>query len=294
MAQARTDVPAPVTATPFLKWAGGKAQVLPQLAPLFPARFERYHEPFVGGGAVFFALASQRRGLAATLIDANPDLMNCYRVVRDRLADLMPLLREHQANHAKDYYYALRAQHDLPPVEAAARFIYLNKTCYNGLYRVNSKGQFNVPMGNYVHPRILDEEVLRAASDALQGVDLVTGDFSQVLEEAQEGDFIYFDPPFVPVSPTANFTGYWVSRAGKAGFGEEEQARLAQVYRELDRRGCKLVLSNSDCDLIHDLYAGFDIRMVQVPRLINSNPEKRGPVAEVVVRNFSAADHRWR
>lgn len=274
------------SAAPFLKWAGGKQRVLPQLSPFFPAGFRHYHEPFVGGGAVFFHLAGRCGELAASLVDANPDLMNCYRVVRDSLADVLPLLREHAAQHRRDYFYALRAQEDLPPVEAAARLIYLNKTCYNGLYRVNSRGRFNVPMGSYTRPAICDEAGLTAASRTLQGVDLRAGDFALVLETAQPGDFLYFDPPFVPLSKTSSFTSYWVSDGGKAGFGPREQERLAQVFRELDGRGCMVVLSNSDCDAVHALYRGFSTVRVEVPRMINSNPGKRGAILELVVRNF--------
>lgn len=285
MPPALADVQPERMAAPFLKWAGGKARVLPQLSRFFPDGFRRYHEPFLGGGAVFFALAGRRPGLHATLIDANPDLMTCYRVVRDHLPALLPLLRAHQVRHAPDYYQEVRAQDGLDDVAAAARLLYLNKTCYNGLYRVNGKGRFNVPMGSYASPTICDETVLAAASRALQDVDLRSGDFTMVLDTAAAGDFLYFDPPFVPLSKTASFTSYWVDREGKAGFGWPEQIRLAAVFRELDARGCALVLSNSDSPAVHDLYAGYMIDRVQAPRMINSRADRRGPVAELVVRN---------
>lgn len=264
-------------ASPFVKWVGGKRSLLPQMERLFPRRFERYFEPFVGGGAVFFKLQPQ----LATLSDYNADLINCYRVVRD---DVERLLR-HLATHRNDeeYFYTLRAQRpeELSGIEAASRLIYLNRTCFNGLYRVNSKGGFNVPYGRYKNPNIVNERGLRAASAALQGAKLTNRSYMAVLEEAKRGDFIYFDPPYHPVTKTANFTSYTAD-----SFSEQDQRDLADVFAELARRGCKVMLSNSDTPFIQSLYAEFNVETVSAPRLVNRDATKRGPVSEVIVRNY--------
>ncbi|MBN1202173.1 MAG: DNA adenine methylase [Anaerolineae bacterium] len=278
-----------IPAQPFLKWAGGKGQLLDQYAPLFPADVSgAYYEPFVGSGAVFFHLRGA--GLPVQrwhLADVNAALITCYCVVRDDLGALIDHLAVHKAQHSHDYYYAVRnrdrdpAWADVPDVARAARLIYLNKTCYNGLWRVNSKGQFNVPMGRYTKPDILNEDRLRAASAALAGVSLVVESFESVLDRAGAGDFVYFDPPYVPLSATASFTSY-----AAGDFGPDDQRRLADVFGALAARGCRVMLSNSDTPLVRDLYAGFDLRTVQARRAINSRRNGRGPVDEVVVRNY--------
>lgn len=279
-------------ARPFLKWAGGKQQLLRQYQPLFPARFAGYLEPFVGSGAVFFDLWSRGAlgdgvspNCGVTLCDVNPELIVTYEVVRDEVDALIEQLREHARAHNREYYDRIRSldRSSWQPsrVEQAARTIYLNKTCYNGLYRVNRKGYFNVPIGRYARPAILQEETLRAASQALQGVSLRVGAFTMVLELARPGDFVYLDPPYVPLSSTANFTAYT-----RHVFGAEEQRRLAEVFRELDRRGCLLMLSNSSAPLVHELYAGFHMHTVQAGRAINSRVDARGTVQEVVVVNY--------
>ena len=275
-------------ARPFVKWAGGKAQLLKQFEPYFPgpAHFGRYFEPFVGGGAVFFHLQNTGRlPQQVFLFDTNDELINAYQVVRDRIDDLIALLAVHQARHSRDYYYHIRdldrCSNDLTAVERAARAIYLNRTCYNGLYRVNSQGRFNVPMGRYKNPRIGREATLRAAGAALQGAHVETRDFGSVVELARPGDFFYFDPPYDPISTTASFTGY---TAGS--FRAEDQRRLAAVFAELSHRGCLCMLSNSYTPLIVELYRGFRLETVQAARPISSDPRGRGSIKEVVVLNY--------
>lgn len=267
---------------PFLKWAGGKGQLLAQLEAYLPREFAAYHEPFVGSGALFFRLAGQRRIRRASLSDVNPELINCYRVIRDSVEQLIVGLEAHQAAHGREHYYAVRALDRSPerlsdPVERAARMIYLNRTCYNGLWRVNRQGHFNVPMGRYDKPRILDAPNLRAASLTLADVEIAVRPFESILERAQPGDLVYFDPPYVPMTSTANFTSYTAD-----AFGETDQQRLAEVFRALAARGCKLILSNSDTPLVRDLYAGFRIETVYASRMINSQVRGRGRVAEVL------------
>ncbi len=273
-------------AKPFLKWAGGKQQLLTQYEPYFPTDFHRYFEPFVGGGAVFFHLWNTGRLSAkAYLYDNNVDLINAYVVVRDRLDELIETLAVHRERHCREYYYEIRNldRQDvvLSDVERAARTIYLNKTCYNGLYRVNRKGQFNVPMGSYKNPNILDENMLRAASVALQGTNIEVKDFRSVVELAQPGDFFYFDPPYDPVSKTANFTGYTA-----ANFQDQDQRDLADVFTQLTEKGCLCMLSNSHTPFVLELYRHFRVEIVQANRAINSDANGRGTVEEVVVLNY--------
>lgn len=273
-------------AKPFLKWAGGKQQLLAQYEPYFPTNFHRYFEPFVGGGAVFFHLWNTGRLPSTTyLFDNNEELINTYVVVRDRLDELIEILAVHKESHCREYYYEIRNldRQDivLSDVERAARTIYLNRTCYNGLYRVNRKGQFNAPMGSYTNPRILDEDLLRAASIALQGVGIETRDFRSVVEFAQPGDFFYFDPPYDPVSKTASFTGY---TAGN--FHDQDQRDLADVFARLTAKGCLCMLSNSHTPFVLELYRHFRIEIVQANRAINSDANGRGSIEEVVVLNY--------
>ena len=246
--------------------------------PLLPKSWGRYFEPFVGGGALFFALRPRN----AVLTDSNAELVNVYRVVRDKLEALIEELSKHP--YDKDHYYEVRAQdpRTLTDVEAAARMIYLNKTAFNGLYRVNKSGRFNVPFGRYSNPKICDRPRLRAASEALRGVVVAQRDFSEVVHFTRPGDFVYFDPPYVPRSATSNFTNY-----ASGGFGLEQQRRLAQIFRELDRAGVKVMLSNSDTDLVRSLYHDFRIDTVLARRAVNSKASARGPITEVVVRNYA-------
>jgi DNA adenine methylase len=276
-------------AQPFLKWAGGKKQLLAQYDAFFPTQPTPggYYEPFVGSGAVFFHLRAQDLFAHYHLSDVNAELINCYCVVRDAVDDLLALLEAHQSRHSKTHYYAVRAQDRDPgwqqhatPLERAARMIYLNKTCYNGLWRVNSKGQFNVPMGRYKNPDIANHDRLRAAAAALQGVEIAVRPFDAVRTLAGPGDFVYFDPPYVPISNTANFTSY-----AAGAFGLDDQRRLAETFRHLAHSGCRVMLSNSDTPFVREQYAGFCVETVRARRAINSQKGKRGPITEVVVLN---------
>lgn len=275
-------------ATPFIKWAGGKTQLLPQLDSLVPKRLGTFYEPFVGSGAMFFWLRRTRGEFPAVLMDLNSELVNCYHIVRDNVDALLPLLGRYQEAHGKQHYYQVR---DVEPgrlsnVQRAARFIYLNKTCYNGLYRVNSEGKFNVPIGSYKNPAVLEPEVLLAADATLQGVAIEEGDFSEILDEVTRGDFVYLDPPYYPISRTSSFTGYVLSRRGRPDFGAAEHQRLAQFFRTLDSKGCKVLLSNSDCEFVTRLYREYTIERVDARRSINSNGSGRSAITELVIRNY--------
>ena len=273
-----SDPPPP---RPFLKWVGGKTQLLEQLGPLLPAAFRRYYEPFVGGAALFFDLRAARPEMPAFLRDVNTELVDCYVAVRDHVDSLIEELRGHR--YESEHYYEVRAQRpaDLPLARRAARTIFLNKTGYNGLYRVNRSGQFNVPFGRFTNPLFCDVENLRACSRALQGVSIEQGDFTSVLRHAKKGDFVYFDPPYVPLSPTSDFTAYI-----PGGFREPEQRQLAKVFGKLAQRGVQVMLSNSDTKLVRDLYAGFRIDVVYASRSVNSNGARRGKLPEIVVRSY--------
>ena len=280
---------------PPLKWAGGKAALIPQMRKHFPETFERYHEPFLGGGAVFFYLSPQRNA-KAFLSDLNEELINFYIVLRDQVNDL---LKEVQALHEtylrlgeaerKKLYYQWRNADRAPefkrwsPLHRAVRFYFLNKTAFNGLYRINRQGLFNVPWGGYKRPALYRPQLLRDAAAVLQkfAIFLKATSFEVVLDNAQSGDFVYFDPPYAPVSATASFTTYT-----SGGFGEAEQKHLASVCRELDRHGVMFLLSNSDLPWVRALYTGFAVFTVQARRNINSKGDKRGPVDEVLVRNY--------
>lgn len=263
---------------PFLKWAGGKRQLVSKIAEHFPKKFKTYAEPFIGGGAFFFHLRPKH----AILSDINSELINCYRVVRDTPAELIEALKKHI--YESDYYYRVRSEkpEKLSAVEQAARTIYLNRVGFNGLYRVNSKGEFNVPFGKYTNPRIVNEENLYACSTALKGIILENIPFQDFPWEIfAAGDFVYFDPPYVPLTKTSNFTDYT-----KEGFGPVEQEKLAQIYHDLDKRGVQVMLSNSGTELVEKLYKGFKIVECKIPRFINSKATNRGSVTEYVVINY--------
>ncbi len=279
-----------VPARPFLKWAGGKSQLLPELSRRIPAHFGRYHEPFVGGGALFFYLWNNgllRQG--ALLSDLNAELIDCYIAVRDEVDELIELLyRLRPYATDREFFYEIRSWDRRPDfahrprVERAARTIFLNRTCYNGLYRLNNKGQFNAPFGYYKNPLIVDSDNLREVSRALHNVDLRVADFATVLDTAQPGDFIYFDPPYVPVSSTASFTSYT-----RRGFDETEQRRLAQVFHQLAARNCFVMLSNSSTALARQLYASAcQVDVVLASRKINCNGSRRGMVEELIACSF--------
>ncbi len=268
-------------AAPFLKWAGGKSRLLKQYGPYFPPRDEirHYYEPFIGGAAVFFYLQPQ----FSTLSDINKKLVDVYRIVQQDVEGLIRLLKKHK--NEKEYFYQIRAQNpaDLSPQEQAARLIFLNKTCYNGLYRENRGGRFNVPFGCYKNPKICDEQRLRTASAVLQGVSLQEIEFSQALAKAVPGDFIYLDPPYAPVSATSNFTGY-----SRYNFLAADQRRLAGTVHELTARGCNVMLSNSSTPLVYELYGdrGYHLIEVKSRRNINSKADRRGPITELLILNY--------
>lgn len=262
-------------ARPFLKWAGGKTALLPEILLRLPKTIGTYYEPFVGGGAVFFALAAEKRFERAVLGDANAELIETYFSIKEDLETVIRRLKAHAGKHSEEYFYKVRAN---PGQYIAARMIYLNKTCFNGLYRVNSKGGFNVPFGKYTNPTICDEENLRAVSAVLRGVGLLPGDFERSTMRARRGDTVYFDCPYVPVSATASFTAYT-----KGGFGPETQERLRDVAKRLVDRGVHVLLSNSDTPLVRYLYRGFKIEEVQAPRRVNSKGGKRGNVGELLI-----------
>ncbi len=265
-------------ARPFLKWAGGKGQLLAQYEPFFPDEWGTYHEPFLGGGAVFFHLAQRGSPRRFKLSDINPELVNVYCCVRDQVEDLIALLSHHQAHHSRDYYYAIRAAHFEDSLQRAARLLYLNKTCFNGLYRENSRGEFNVPLGRYRDPRICDAENLRAAAQILQGVEITVQPFWQIVERAEPGDFVYLDPPYHPISASSSFTAY-----SRFAFGEPEQIRLREVFVALANQGVQVLLSNSDCPFVRELYQEYPIKTISASRAINSRGNKRGPIPEVLV-----------
>ena len=264
-------------AVPFIKWVGGKRRLMTQLLPLLPTMYRTYYEPFIGGGAMFFELTPP----AAVLSDTNPDLIITYQTIKSSIQPLVNLLEEHAANHNKEYYYAVRSQHELSdPIERAARFIYLNRTCYNGLWRVNRKGHFNVPMGSYKNPAIVQTENLFACHQALQDVEIRHCTFDQI--EPHKEDFVYFDPPYHPLDDSS-FTQY-----SKQNFSSDDQIALRDLCVHLHHQGTKWMLSNSDTPFVREIYTHPDFRIVQVqaPRMVNSNPHGRGNVNEVVVMNY--------
>ena len=278
----------------FLKWAGGKLQLIEQFENLFPPDFCNYYEPFIGSGAVFFYLKSKSKPNKVILSDTNEELINCFAVVRDKPSELIEVLLNHRKRHSKQYYYEVRdlGSDRLDSVSRAARMIYLNKTCFNGLYRVNSKGEFNVPFGDYKNPSIFNRNTLYRASQMLQDAALRVMTFDKVLNFAGKDDFVYFDPPYIPLSKTSSFTRY-----SKSEFSIREQNQLSEVFRALDSMGCFVMLSNSDHPLIRELYRDYDknIVVVRAKRKINSVGSKRGAINEIVVTNYLTANasHRF-
>ena len=256
-----------VPAKPILKWAGGKTQMLGDLLPKVPSSYGRYIEPFLGGGAMFFALQPEQ----AVIADSNPELINLYRQVANHVDDVVCQLKKYE--NTQEMFYAVRGQDwtMLPEAEAAARTIFLNKTCFNGLYRVNKKGRFNVPFGKYKNPKICDEEGLKAASAALKKAEIVCGDYLLVLEHyAQPGDFVFLDPPYLPISEYSDFKRYT-----KEQFYEEDHVELAKMVKTLHERGCHVILTNSNHPLVHELYAPFTIDVIQTKRHISCNGSTR-------------------
>lgn len=270
--------------SPVVKWVGGKRQLMNEITPLLPKRITSYCEPFLGGGAVLFSIQPSR----AIVNDLNGDLIAVYEVIRDDVESLINDLQKHE--NTSEYFYAIRdmdrdkkAYQSMTKVERASRLIYLNKTCFNGLFRVNSLGEFNSPFGHYKNPNIINEPVLRAVNKYFtsSNITFYNEDFAATLNRVRKGGFVYLDPPYDPVSNTASFTGY-----NKGGFDKAEQVRLKQCCDELTRRGVNFMLSNSATDFIKELYEEYNISVVQAKRTINSDASKRGAVKEVLIRNY--------
>lgn len=266
---------------PFIKWVGGKRQLLPKIKELVPTQFNKYFEPFIGGGALFFDLNLNE----AFINDFNPELTNLYHVVKTMPELLLESLKKHI--NTEEYFYALRNLDreeffkTLSEVERASRFIFLNKTCFNGLYRVNKKGQNNVPYGKYLNPTIIDEENLFKCSESLKNTTILTGNFAGILPFVSENDFVYLDPPYAPVSTTANFTSYT-----NEAFGIAQQERLKEFCDILTVLGVKFLLSNSDVPLIRQLYSEYDIITVELNRTLSAKGSARGKVNEVLIKNY--------
>ena len=270
-------------AKPFIKWVGGKRRVIPELIKDMPSEFGGYYEPFIGGGALFFYLRSQGLLLDRdiTISDLNLRLIRTYTAVRDDVENLIDRLADYSKRHGNTFYYNTRSM-DIDKaksdVDVAAWFVYLNKTAFNGLYRVNKKNQFNAPIGRYKNPAICDADNLRACSLALENVDIKHGYFDHMRHDANPGDFIYFDPPYVPVSVTSSFTSYT-----DKGFGSLEQRMLRDLAADFKESGVHVMLSNADTEYVRNLYDGFNIRSIQVGRAINCKAGSRGSVGEVIV-----------
>lgn len=266
---------------PIVKWVGGKRQLMFELLKNMPQIYNRYFEPFIGGGALFFELQPEQ----AYISDMNEELINLYQVVRDNVDELITDLKKHDIS--KEYFMEIRNidrtedYENWSSIQKASRFIYLNRTCFNGMYRVNSKGEFNVPFGHYKNPRIVDENNLTNCSNLLQRTEIRHADFSEILTKVQEGDFVYFDPPYVPLSETSSFTSYT-----KDGFDIDMQFKLRDVCDKLDSIGVKFLLSNSDTKLVNELYENYNIKKVFASRQINANADGRGKITEVLVRNY--------
>ena len=266
---------------PIVKWVGGKRQLMFELLKNMPENYNRYFEPFIGGGALFFELQPEN----AYISDMNEELINLYQVVRDNAVELITDLQKHDIS--KEYFMEIRnidrteEYKNWSNIQKASRFIYLNRTCFNGMYRVNSKGEFNVPFGHYKNPRILDENNLINCSNLLQRSEIKHADFSEILKKVKKGDFVYFDPPYVPLSETSSFTSYT-----KDGFDMDMQFKLRDVCDELDTMGVKFLLSNSDTKLVNELYKNYNIKKIFASRQINANADGRGKITEVLVRNY--------
>lgn len=275
-----------VLISPILKWVGGKRQLLKEIKGLIPKQITTYVEPFIGGGALFFDLQPNK----AIINDYNEELINVYRVVKEDPEKLIIILEEHHKLNSEDYFYKIRAMdrndnyRDMSYIEKAARIIYLNKTCYNGLFRVNQAGQFNTPYGKYKNPNIINRPTILAMSkyfNEMKSLKIISGDYANTLKGLNKGSFVYFDPPYLPISSSSSFTGYT-----DQGFGYDEQVRLKIECDKLNKRGIKFMLSNSDHPLIRELYKEYSIITVKANRAINSNVNKRGEINEVLVINY--------
>lgn len=264
---------------PFVKWVGGKRGIINELISRLPDDISDYYEPFTGGAALFFA--KQKDITTAHLSDVNIDLLLAYQAIKKDVEKLIAQLKIHAEKHSDEYFYKIRSKHDLTnPIEIAARFIYLNKTCFNGLYRVNGKGEFNVPVGKYTNPQIIGELNLLACQDALSKAIIKLQSYDKITPS--EGAFVYFDPPYHPTSETAYFTQY-----SKDGFTEKDQINLRDFFAKLTKQKVNVMLSNSNTPFVQDLYKGYNIAIVDAPRNVNCKPNKRNSVEEVLITNYA-------
>ena len=277
-----------VTPKPFVKWAGGKRQLIPILNENLPKSFGTYYEPFLGGGALLFHIITERNGQKCSISDLNSDLVLAYTTIRNRIDELISSLKSHEKKYqknSKSYYYSVRESNPRSEIEKTSRLLFLNRTCFNGLYRVNSKGKFNVPLGRYTNPNIVNEENLRSVSDMLQSsrVSIKCRDFEAVLRDAKKEDLVYFDPPYQPVSETANFTSYTTR-----DFTYDDLNRLAELCTKLDSKGCKVLLSNSDSKDVADMFSEkpWKVNKIKANRSINSNSKKRTGHFELLIKNY--------
>ena len=274
-----------VTLQPFTKWTGGKRQLLPVIRELMPKTYNRYFEPFVGGGALFFDLAPKD----AVINDFNAELINCYQQIKDNPQELIEILKVHQEYNSKEYYLDLRsADRDeridmMSEVQRAARILYMLRVDFNGLYRVNSKNQFNVPYGRYKNPKIVDEELISAISVYLNNnqLEIKVGDFEKAIVDVRTGDFVYFDPPYIPLSETSAFTSYT-----HEGFSFADQVRLRDVFKRLSDTGAYVMLPNSSSALAEELYKDFNIHYVEATRTNGAKSSSRGKISEIIVTNY--------
>ena len=273
---------------PFVKWAGGKRQLIPQIEKHLPEKFSSYFEPFLGGGALLFHLLSENKNLKGYVSDLNSDLVLAYVTIRDNLNGLLKSLQKHSDNYfsdSKSYYYSVRETNPKSQIEKVSRLLFMNRTCFNGLYRVNSKGKFNVPLGRYSNPNIVQEENLRSVNQFLNHNKIIIRcqDFSSTVEKAKRGDFVYFDPPYQPVSKTANFTSYT-----NGNFGLNDLKRLAKVSNQLTKKGVNVLLSNSSSKQVRELFSSKDweIFEIEANRAINSDSNKRTGHSELLIKNY--------
>jgi DNA adenine methylase len=273
---------------PFVKWAGGKRQLIPQIEKHLPEKFSSYFEPFLGGGALLFHLLSENENLKGYVSDLNSDLILSYVTIRDNLSSLLKSLQKHSDNYfsdSKSYYYSVRESNPKSQIEKVSRLLFMNRTCFNGLYRVNSKGKFNVPLGRYSNPNIVQEENLMSVNQFFNHNKIIIKcqDFSSTVEKAKKGDFVYFDPPYQPVSKTANFTSYT-----NGNFGLNDLKRLAKVSNELTKKGVNVLLSNSSSKQVREMFSANHWKIIKIDanRAINSDSNKRTGHSELLIKNY--------
>jgi DNA adenine methylase len=281
--ESKTDINYFFPPKPFIKWAGGKRQLINELIKSLPTNYNRYFEPFIGGGALFFAIQPEN----AFISDINPELINLYNAVKNNVDLLIEELRKYNDKNTEEDYYKIRSLDQKPiykrynKIKKAARFIYLNKTCYNGLYRTNSNGYFNVPFGFYKNPNIVDEKNLKVCSLLLHNIIIETSTFTAIKNKVERNDLVYFDPPYIPVSKTSSFTKYY-----KDDFDVDNQFELKELCDDLDKKGVNFILSNSYSELTLDLYKRYNIRKIKAIRAINCKSDKRGAITELIITNY--------